>query len=291
MTDLLKPFGIVELQRTGRIALPKLARQPGQAACRQDRAPSDRLSRSARDPITEETPMPATIYYDDDADLGLLDGTKVAVLGYGSQGHAHALNLKDSGVDVRVGLREGSSSRAKAEEAGLRVLTTAEAVQGGRRRSWCCCPTPSRSRSTRPTSSRNLDDGNSLAFAHGFNIHFDQITPPEGRRRVDDRAEGPRPPRAPHLRGGRRRAVRSSRSTHDATGKAKQTALAYAQGDRRHARRRARHHVRGGDRDRPLRRAGRALRRARRADPQRLRDARRSRATSPSRRTSRRCTR
>ena len=64
--------------------------------------------------------MPATIYYDDDADLALLDGRKVAVLGYGSQGHAHALNLKDSGVDVRVGLREGSSSWAKAEEAGLR---------------------------------------------------------------------------------------------------------------------------------------------------------------------------
>ena len=77
--------------------------------------------------------MPATIYYDDDADLGLLEGRKVAVLGYGSQGHAHALNLKDSGVDVRVGLREGSSSWAKAEEAGLRVLTTAEAVQGSRR--------------------------------------------------------------------------------------------------------------------------------------------------------------
>jgi ketol-acid reductoisomerase len=73
--------------------------------------------------------MPATIYYDADADPGLLDGRKVAVLGYGSQGHAHALNLKESGVDVRVGLREGSSSWSKAEEAGLRVLTTAEACK------------------------------------------------------------------------------------------------------------------------------------------------------------------
>ena len=72
--------------------------------------------------------MPATISYDDDADLGLLSGKKVAVLGYGSQGHAHALNLKDSGVDVIVGLREGSSSKAKAEEAGLTVLPTGEAV-------------------------------------------------------------------------------------------------------------------------------------------------------------------
>ena len=73
--------------------------------------------------------MPATIYYDADADLALLEGRKVAVLGYGSQGHAHARNLADSGVDVRVGLREGSSSWAKAEEAGLRVLSTADAVK------------------------------------------------------------------------------------------------------------------------------------------------------------------
>jgi ketol-acid reductoisomerase len=72
--------------------------------------------------------MPATISYDDDADLGLLTGKKVAILGYGSQGHAHALNLKDSGVDVLVGLRAGSKSTAKAEEAGLQVLPTGEAV-------------------------------------------------------------------------------------------------------------------------------------------------------------------
>src|ERR671919_2725713 len=69
------------------------------------------------------------IYYDDDADLSLIRGRKVAVLGYGSQGHAHALSLRDSGVDVRIGLPEGSKSRAKAEDEGLRVLTPAEAVQ------------------------------------------------------------------------------------------------------------------------------------------------------------------
>src|SRR5215467_11279278 len=73
--------------------------------------------------------MPASIYYDADADQALLEGRKVAVLGYGSQGHAHALNLRDSGVDVRVGLREGSRSWTKAEEVGLRVLPTAEAVK------------------------------------------------------------------------------------------------------------------------------------------------------------------
>src|SRR3954462_11508072 len=96
--------------------------------------------------------MPATIYYDDDTDPALLEGRKVAVLGYGSQGHAHALNLKDSGVDVRVGLREGSSSWAKAEEAGLRVLTTAEACKEAAG-SWCCSPTRGRRASTRKTSS------------------------------------------------------------------------------------------------------------------------------------------
>src|SRR5438093_11044704 len=73
--------------------------------------------------------MPATIFYDNDTDPALLEGRKIAVLGYGSQGHAHALNMKDSGVDVRVGLREGSSSWAKAEEAGVRALTTAQACK------------------------------------------------------------------------------------------------------------------------------------------------------------------
>src|SRR5258708_13303920 len=72
--------------------------------------------------------MPATVYYDNDADTGLIADKRVAILGYGSQGHAHALNLKDSGIDVIVGLREGSKSKAKAEAAGLRVLPTADAV-------------------------------------------------------------------------------------------------------------------------------------------------------------------
>ena len=77
--------------------------------------------------------MTAEIFYDDDADLSVIQGRKVAVIGYGSQGHAHALSLRDSGVDVRVGLPEGSKSRAKAEEQGLRVVTPAEAVGRGRR--------------------------------------------------------------------------------------------------------------------------------------------------------------
>ena len=77
--------------------------------------------------------MPATIYYDDDADLALLDGRRVAVLGYGSQGHAHALSLRDSGVDVRIGLPESSKSRAPAEAEGLRVLTPYDACADGLR--------------------------------------------------------------------------------------------------------------------------------------------------------------
>src|SRR5207302_5305505 len=101
---------------------------PAQAGPRAHQAPGSQGPRRATSAHKERTNMPATIYYDDDADLALLDGRKVAVIGYGSQGHAHALNLKESGVDVRVGLREGSSSKAKAEAAGLRVVSIAEAA-------------------------------------------------------------------------------------------------------------------------------------------------------------------
>ena len=122
----------------------------------------------------------------------------------------------------------------------------------------------------------NLVDGNSLAFAHGFNIHFKQIAPPAG---VDVWMIAPKGPghlvRRTYEEGGGVPCLVAVEN--DATGKAKQIGARVRQGDRRHARRRARHDVRGRDRDRPLRRAGRAVRRARRAHPQRLRDARRSR--------------
>ena len=121
MTELLAPYDIVELQRTGRIALAKLSRESASSSSSRTKAPEPPLA--PRTPplhlTTRGNRMPATISYDDDADLGLLTGKKVAILGYGSQGHAHALNLKDSGVDVLVGLRAGSTSAAKAEEAGL----------------------------------------------------------------------------------------------------------------------------------------------------------------------------
>src|SRR5262249_31747906 len=123
--------------------------------------------------------MPATIYYDADVDAALLEGRKVAVLGYGSQGHAHALNLRDSGVDVGVGLREGSGSWAKAEEAGLRVMSTAEACKEADV-IMVLLPDTEQARVYREDIARNLKERDSLAFAHGFNIHFGQIRPPKG---------------------------------------------------------------------------------------------------------------
>jgi len=170
--------------------------------------------------------MPATIYYDDDADLGLLQGRRVAVLGYGSQGHAHALNMRDSGVDVRVGLREGSSSRRKAEEAGLRVLSTREAAAEADL-VMILLPDTEQARVYREEIAPNLQPGDSLAFAHGFNIHFGQIVPPPG---VDVWMIAPKGPghlvRRTFEEGGGVPALVAVAA--DATGKAKDVALAYA---------------------------------------------------------------
>ena len=120
--------------------------------------------------------MAATVYYDKDADSALIAGKKVAILGYGSQGHAHALNLKESGVDVIVGLREGSPSKAKAEAAGLKVLPTGEAVAAADIVMVLLPDTEQRHVFTADIAP-NLKPGASLAFAHGLNIHFDLIKP------------------------------------------------------------------------------------------------------------------
>jgi len=119
----------------------------------------------------------AEIFYDKDADLSIIQGRKVAVLGFGSQGHAHALNLKDSGVDVVVGLPEGSKSRAKATEQGLKVLTPGEAVQ------WAnvivvLAPDPKQRDLYNNDIAPNLQAGDALVFGHGFAIRFGYITPP-----------------------------------------------------------------------------------------------------------------
>ena len=117
------------------------------------------------------------IYYEADCDLSVLDGQKIAVIGYGSQGHAHALNLKESGCDVVVGLYEGSKSKAKAEAQGLKVLTTAEAAK------WADIVMILTHDETQAAMyakdiAPNLEAGNMLMFAHGFNIHYGLINPP-----------------------------------------------------------------------------------------------------------------
>ena len=123
--------------------------------------------------------MAATIFYNDDADLALIQGKTVAIIGYGSQGHAHALNLRDSGVKVIVGLPEGSKSRAKAEAEGLRVATVAEAAAEA---DVIMILTPDQVQAKVYTEeiAPNLSAGNALFFAHGFNIRFGYIVAPEG---------------------------------------------------------------------------------------------------------------
>ena len=119
----------------------------------------------------------ATIYYKEDANIGLLSGKRVGVIGYGSQGHAHALNLRDSGVDVMVGLHAGSGSRAKAEAEGLRVADPAETA----RESdfiMVLAPDTAQSGIYRESIEPHLGAGKTLMFAHGFNIHFGEIKPP-----------------------------------------------------------------------------------------------------------------
>lgn len=168
------------------------------------------------------------MYYDSDCSLGLLKGKTVAVIGYGSQGHAHAQNLKDSGIDVVVGLAPGSAKRKQVEEDGLRVMDTAEAAKAG---DLIMILTPDQVqaeiyyRDIEP----NLKEGDILAFAHGFNIHFNQIKPPEY---VDVIMIAPKGPghtvRSQYLEG---RGVPALIAVHqDASGKAKDYALAYAAG-------------------------------------------------------------
>ena len=121
--------------------------------------------------------MPAKIYYDQDADLGLLKGKKIAVIGYGSQGHAHALNLKDSGQDVVVGLYKGSKSWTRAEKDGLRVATVPDATKASEV-VMILLPDQSQRQVFETEIKQNLGKGKMVMFAHGFNIHFNQVVPP-----------------------------------------------------------------------------------------------------------------
>jgi len=121
----------------------------------------------------------AEMFYDDDADLSIIQGRNVAVLGYGSQGHAHALSLRDSGVDVRVGLPEGSRSRERAEAEGLRVVTPYEACEEADT-VMVLVPDPAQRALYAEAIAPNLVDGDALFFAHGFNIRFGYVQPPAG---------------------------------------------------------------------------------------------------------------
>jgi ketol-acid reductoisomerase len=168
------------------------------------------------------------IFYDKDADLSKLEGKTVAILGYGSQGHAHALNLKDSGVDVVVGLRPDSSSRAKAEGAGLEVLGIAEAASRGDL-VMVLLPDEKQAEVWEAEISDGIAPGNLLLFAHGFAIHFEQILPPPG---VDIGMVAPKGPghlvRRQYEEG---HGVPCLMAVHqDATGKAHDLVLAYAAG-------------------------------------------------------------
>src|SRR5437867_4858694 len=170
----------------------------------------------------------ATIHYEKDTDPGVLADQKIAVLGYGSQGHAHAQNLQDSGLDVRVGLRAGSSSRPKAEQAGLRVLDIGDAVREADV-AMVVLPDTSHGAVYASEIAPNLRDGDMLMFAHGFSVHFGTVVPPAG---VDVTMIAPKGPG--HLV---RRTYEQGIGTpalvavqQDATGKAKQRALAYGAG-------------------------------------------------------------
>ncbi len=170
--------------------------------------------------------MAVTVYYAEDADSSIIRSKKVAIIGYGSQGHAHALNLKESGVDVRIGLRDGSSSKAKAEEAGLEVMSIADAS------AWAdvimiLAPDTEQKAIYDEHIEPNLEPGNAIAFAHGFNVRFGRIQAPEG---VDVIMIAPKGPghlvRRTYTEGG---GVPSLIAVEqDATGNARALAMSYA---------------------------------------------------------------
>jgi len=168
----------------------------------------------------------ATIYYERDADPSVITSRKVAIIGYGSQGHAHALNLRDSGVDVRVGLREGSPSRAKAEAAGLRVTSPASAAAEADV-IMLLAPDTAQQAIYKESIEANLRPGDVVMFAHGFNIRFGLIAPPDG---VDVVMVAPKGPghlvRRTYEGGGGVPSLLAVES--DASGKAKAIGLSYA---------------------------------------------------------------
>ena len=220
----------------------------------------------------------ATIYYEKDADPALIKDRKVAVIGYGSQGHAHALNMKESGIDVVVGLKEGSSSKAKAEAEGLKVMTPAEAAR------WAnvvmlLVPDQHMGDLYQTDIAPNLDRDDALLFAHGFNIHFEAIEPPGD---VDVLMVAPKGPghlvRRTFTEGS---GVPCLLAVHqDATGNANALGLSYAWAIGGTQGRSLADDLQRRDRDRPVRRAGDPLRRSVPAGQECLRDPGRRRLSA-----------
>lgn len=171
--------------------------------------------------------MAANVYYEKDANPALIRAKKVAIIGYGSQGHAHALNLKESGVDVVVGLRSGSTSVTKAESAGLRVMSIADATKFADV-IMMLAPDTEQKKIYEESIQPNLTAGKALAFAHGFNIRFNRIEPPKG---VDVIMIAPKGPghlvRRTYTEGGGVPALIAV--AQDATGQAKALAMSYAE--------------------------------------------------------------
>lgn len=170
----------------------------------------------------------AKLYYDNQADLGRLKSRTVAIIGFGSQGHAHALNLKDSGVNVIVGLYDGSKSKAKAEASGLKVMSVADATKAADV-IMILTPDTTQAQTYKDHIAPNLTPGKTLMFAHGFNIRYGQIVPPAG---VDVSMVAPKAPghrvREVFTQGG---GVPALVAVHqDASGNAFADALAYAKG-------------------------------------------------------------
>lgn len=168
------------------------------------------------------------IYYDKDCDLSIIQGKKVAIIGYGSQGHAHALNLKDSGVDVTVGLRKDSASWKKAENAGLKVAEVADAVKQADL-VMILTPDEFQKQLYNDVIAPNIKEGATLAFAHGFSILYNQVVP---RKDLDVIMVAPKAPghtvRSEFVKGG---GIPDLIAIHqDASGQAKQVALSYAAG-------------------------------------------------------------
>ena len=165
-------------------------------------------------------------YYDKDCDLSIIQGMKVAIIGYGSQGHAHANNLKDSGVDVVIGLRKGSPSAQKAEGAGLAVADIESAVSGADL-VMILAPDEHQAKIYNEQVEPNLKDGAVLAFAHGFNVHYKLIEPTQDKDIIMVAPKGPgHTVRSTYLEGG---GVPSLIAIYqNASGKAKDIALSYA---------------------------------------------------------------